>query len=497
MSFFQENPRAGQLTAVQKVAVRLIGDRVRAEQFLRAAVRLLEKYEILVHVPNFPIPRSEQVAGLRPLQMNHKVIRLRRMEQGYRCNACQVWRPYYLPACPTPKCAQGALQRVAVDQDNFYVRLYLDQPPQRLAVGEHSAQIPGEQRAELESEFKDGMMNVLVCSPTLELGVDIGPLLTVVLRNVPPTPTNYAQRVGRAGRRLRIGFVSTFCAGGAHDRHGFEDPEWLVAGQFDPPKIRLENPRIVERHLRSHLLEHLETQAPARHGELLDDIRSPMRWRSEELQKLFLEVKNKREELVEALSQLFERDREARRMRHYGQGESVGLVDRFGDDLSLILERWWARVNQLKQEYDIYSQIGTPRQDKKKAAARERAYRELTQDPERSYTLNYLATQGFLPAYQFPVDTFSLDPGVPDTPTLYRASSIAIEEFAPGNFVYANGHKLSSIRVLFAGGPGQESRTPGRSDAETSGRLQSFQFCKECDEVVGETRNTCPRCGGE
>src|SRR5437016_177056 len=129
------------------------------------------------------------------------------------------------------------------------------------------------------------------------------------------------------------------------------------------------------------------------------------------------------------------------------------------------------------------------------AAARQRAYKEITQDPERAYTLNYLATQGLLPAYQFPVDTFSLDPGVLDTPTLYRSAAIAIEEFAPGNFVYANGHKLKSIRVLFAGGPGRSVETGGRSDAETSGRLRSFQFCERCDEVTEELRNTCHRCG--
>src|SRR5439155_1117088 len=110
-------------------------------------------------------------------------------------------------------------------------------------------------------------------------------------------------------------------------------------------------------------------------------------------------------------------------------------------------------------------------------------------------TLNYLSTQGLLPAYQFPLDTFSLDPGVDDTPTLYRPAAIAIEEFAPGNFVYANGHKLQSIRVLFAGGHAGAAVGGGRSDAEASGRLHAFQFCEECEEAVEATKNACPRCG--
>ncbi|HHH47906.1 MAG TPA: DEAD/DEAH box helicase [Gammaproteobacteria bacterium] len=494
MGFFQENPRAGQLTAMQKVAARLIGDRGRSEAFLRAMVKVLRKYDILVPVPNFPIPKAEQLPGLQPLQLSHRVIHLVRTDRGFRCNACQTWRPYYLATCPTPRCGEGQLQPAVLDEDNFYVRLYLDQQPKRLAVREHSAQIPGDQRADIEREFKEGFLDVLVCSPTLELGVDIGPLLTVALRNVPPTPANYAQRVGRAGRRLRIGFASTFCAGGAHDRHGFEEPEWLVAGEFDPPRVRLDNPRIVERHLRSFLLEHLEQQLPSRLGDLLDDLRAPSRWERERIQDLLEEVTAKQSRLADQLAGLLAQDRDAGRVDRYDAEETSKLVGRFNEELTGILERWWQRVAQLKQEHEVYSQIGTPRQDKKKAAARERAYYEITQDRERAYMLNYLSTQGFLPAYQFPVDTFSLDPGVADTPTLYRASAIAIEEFAPGNFVYANGHKLKSIRVLFAGGPGAGEGTPGRSDAEAAGRLQSFQFCERCDEVVEETRNACPRC---
>lgn len=293
MGFTQENPRAGQLTATHKLAARLIGDRAAADTFLRSIVPILVDKEILVPVPEFPIPRNERVQGLRPLQIAPRVIRLYATERGFRCNACQTWRPYQLPTCATPKCANGSLQPWPIEEDNYYVRLYLDRPPRRLAVAEHSAQVSGEERARRETDFKDGRLDVLVCSPTLELGVDIGPLLTVVLRNAPPRPANYAQRVGRAGRRLRIGFVSTFCAGGAHDRHAFEKPQWLVAGKFEPPRLRLDNPKIVLRHLRSYVLECIEAQLPTLLAELLDDVRRPTRWKSEELEDLFAEIRDK------------------------------------------------------------------------------------------------------------------------------------------------------------------------------------------------------------
>lgn len=298
--------------------------------------------------------------------------------------------------------------------------------------------------------------------------------------------------MGRAGRRLRIGFVSTFCAGGAHDRHAFDRPEWFVAGQFQPPRLRLDNPKVVLRHLRSFLLAQLENELPVLLQEFLDNVQRPSRWKPETVAGLFEEIRQRRAALVRVLERVMERDRLEGRVSRYGQADVEALVDRFEPELTAILERWWQRVEQLDREFREYSTIGSPRQDERKAAARKRAYRDITQDPERAYMLNYLATQQFLPAYQFPLDTFSLDPGVADTPTIYRGAAIAIEEFAPGNFVYANGHKLRSIRVLYPGGPGPA--VAARTDAEAAGRLEAFHFCSQCDEAVESGRNSCPRC---
>ncbi len=492
--FIQENERVGNLAATQKLTSRILGgDRHAAEAFIRSVVSVLKKYELLKEVQRFPFPRAEG-SQIKPLQINHKFIRLNRVEKGFRCNACQTRRAYDFPGCPNPRCREGRLIETPLDQENYYVRLY-QLPPKRLVVKEHSAQIEDAERAKRETEFKGGKLDALVCTPTLELGVDIGPLLTVALRNAPPTPANYIQRVARVGRRLRIGFVSTFCAGGAHDRHTFENPEWMVSGKFTPPRIRLDNHCVVRRHLRSFVLAALSNQLPVIMKEFLDSDREPTRWKPEILEPIVNELSVKGNDLSRQMEALFTKDRSDGKTRHYGPEECKIVVQSFEKDLKDSLDLWWYRVKQLDDEFKKFSAIGAPTKDERKARARKRAFTEITSDPERAYVLNYLSTQGLFPAYQFPIDTFSLDPGVHDTPTLHRSAAIAIEEFAPGNFVYANGHKLQSIRVLYSGSPAVMGASRERTDAESSGRLLAYSFCGNCDEVAEDQRNDCPRCG--
>ena len=96
----------------------------------------------------------------------------------------------------------------------------------------------------------DVFLPALFCSPTMELGVDISALNAVYLRNVPPTPANYAQRSGRAGRSGQAALTITYCAAQSpHDQYYFEDPKRMVSGYVRPPAIELANRDLVEAHL--------------------------------------------------------------------------------------------------------------------------------------------------------------------------------------------------------------------------------------------------------
>ena len=491
--FIQENKKVGNLPALQRLAKRMIGDREGAETFVRGLVPLLLEYEILEKA-DIKLPKRESTRGFMPLQVAKRVMRVFSPDSGYRCLACRVWRAYGFPICPTPACENGVLEPAHVDEDNYYLRLYTRTTPMKVLAAEHSGQISGEERAQLEEEFKDGKLEILVCTPTLELGVDIGDLLTILLRNAPPMPSNYIQRVGRSGRRMRTGFVSTFCGMSAHDRHAFEEPQWLVAGEFKPPRLRLDNPRIVLRHLCSYLLETLDNKLPGKMEAFVDDYDHPVNRLTDPLEPLYEEVEKRAAELMTMLSRLFQEDRTSGRVTRYGEEDAREIVEGFKGHLEEVLDRWWGRVLQLDSEYTLYSTISSPRKDEAKAKARKRAYYEITRDADRAYCLGYLAEAGLLPAYQFPLDQFSLDSGVEDTPTLTRPAVTGIQEFAPGNLVYANGHKLKSIRALYASGT--HGPAPSKQpDLPSSGRVRDFYFCSACDFATETVINSCPRCG--
>src|SRR5262249_51194419 len=121
-----------------------------------------------------------------------------------------------------------------------------------LMAREHTAQVPYEERIKREDDFREARLPVLYCSPTMELGIDIADLNVVGLRNVPPTPANYAQRSGRAGRGGQPAMVVTYCSTGSpHDQWFFRRPKQMVAGAVTPPRLDLTNEDLVRAHVQA------------------------------------------------------------------------------------------------------------------------------------------------------------------------------------------------------------------------------------------------------
>ena len=177
--------------------------------------------------------------------------------------------------CPAWRC-DGVLEWVPEDDDNYDLQL-LDGAYSMLRPEEHTAMVPQTERERLENLFKgtSDAVNCLVCTPTLELGIDIGQLDSVLMRNVPPLPANYWQRAGRAGRRHRMAVDVTYCRPVSHDRAYFTDPIKLLSGRIDPPAFNLRNEAMVAKHVHATVIAclHRSVRDPDRPEAERDEIR--------------------------------------------------------------------------------------------------------------------------------------------------------------------------------------------------------------------------------
>ena len=233
------------------------------EEFLQGLFALLVERKLLVPVrlkgsKGWPLPNVSEL-----FQVDADRLRLQANHGVWQCRSCRrrFGRRALLGRCTSWRC-DGKLEFVREDRDNYDLQL-LDQGYSMLRPAEHTAMVPTEERERLENLFKgeSEAVNALVCTPTLELGVDIGKLDAVLLRNVPPLPANYWQRVGRAGRRHRMAVDLTYCRPVLHDRAYFADPVKLLAGRVDPPAFNLRNQIMVGKPVRAPVVTRLHQSA--------------------------------------------------------------------------------------------------------------------------------------------------------------------------------------------------------------------------------------------
>lgn len=391
---------------------------------------------------------------------------------------------------------------------------------------EHTAQVAPRQRewrewrfryetedrqniAKFEGEIKvagesNQFLPALFCSPTMELGVDISALNAVYLRNVPPTPANYAQRAGRAGRSGQAAAIVTYCAAQSpHDQYFFERRTEMVSGVVRPPALDITNKDLVISHLQAVWLAEAGLALSPDIPDILD------------LQQSGFPLKDAIRVVTEAPGLVDKAQPPMRRVLAQilaSVGGSappwIGDPDDFIREvatrspvaLDRAFDRWRELYNSARSqliEANKRSEItGLSGADRNKVKAAQRQAQDQIAILEQGkatngsdfYSYRYLATEGFLPGYNFPrLPLYAFVPGEGKSGSyLQRARFLAISEFGPRSLIY---HEGRAFRVVKAKLP-PETRT---SDGEALA-THDITICPNCGAAHEGEKDRCHAC---
>jgi hypothetical protein len=381
----------------------------------------------------------------------------------------------------------------------------------RFRWGTEDRQRLTEARDEMRQVGEPGVpLPALFCSPTMELGVDISALNAVYLRNVPPTPANYAQRSGRAGRSGQAALVVAYCAAqGPHDQYYFERPEAMVSGIVRPPALELANRDLVRAHLHAiwlaesgkelapeipHVLD-LTTEALPVQGEVAHAFSAPnLKLRAAAAMRRVLDSIDA--ELTPTAAP-WATNREA-----FAAATAEAAAGEFSEAFNRWRQLYEGARAQLKDANRKSEMHGLSAEERRTAKIQQAQANEQLALLERGtssggsdfYTYRYLATEGFLPGYNFPrLPLYAYVPSIGSGPGakaayLQRARFLAIAEFGPHSLIY---HEGRAFRV-------HRARLPPGVRAENGGKLATATLfvCDSCGAAHQQDEpECCHACG--
>lgn len=410
-------------------------------------------------------------------QINSSMVGIEDQNVRYRCSVCNKYHSRDTPGstCSKKGCSGHLLEEVP-PADNYNVSL-LNKEFSMLMVKEHTAQVPMKERSKIESQFKmrDGSVNCIVATPTLELGVDIGALDMVLMKNVPPLSSNYWQRAGRAGRRHRMAVIYTYCRKSVHDEYFYEDPMRMLSGKIRPPRFNLRNPVMIRKHVNATILSELvrykqskDTSIPEEVKQELDEAiklyfpsfistylfdNNRFREKSMDTVGLSLIINRYKDKLDGKVKQVFceewplegANEVEPEVLTTYVQGMPTELEKQ----IKTIFQRMiWARDMKNKLIDKQKTVVNLEEIERKMLFRCQKYLEELGKNDLENYTLNVLARSGFLPGYATHQGNVIANAGAAYskiwermTFELTRPDTVAVREFIPGNLIYANGGK--------------------------------------------------------
>ena len=373
---------------------------------------------------------------------------------------------------------------------------------------EHTAQVPGDLRQKREDDFRANRLPILYCSPTMELGVDISELNLVHMRNIPPTPANYAQRSGRAGRSGQPAMVVSYCSTGSpHDQYFFKRPEQMVVGSVAPPRLDLANEDLVRAHVHAIWLAETGLSLGSSLPDLLNIADTSLGLPLFDSVRVSIEDDSARKRATRrATAVLATLQQELKQADWYQDDWLERILDHVALSFERTTERWRELYRAARKQIDIQHKV---RNDPARSAEdRERADRlrgeaeaqeklltdSSTLEQSDFYNYRYFASEGFLPGYNFP--RLPLSAYIPGRRArqqdrneyLSRPRFLAISEFGPRAIVYHEGSRYEINRVILSVDSNGSLTTSGVKQCTNCGYLHPLS-----DEGVG--LDVCEHCG--
>ena len=422
-----------------------------------------------------------------------------------------------------------------IDEVKEAVALYQGKPIPTVAR-EHTANIDSEDRGFYEKSFINKKepwdVNLLSATPTLEMGIDIGDLSSVLLASMPPGQANYIQRIGRAGRRDGNALAMTVCGNNPHARYFWANPEAMLTGAVQPPGVFLHAMAVLERQLLAFSITRWVTDVdgaklPEKVKDLLSQAEKTTYSPSAFPQGLFDYLEEKSESLLndfcaefkdqQTQKTFFSKD-EKDRLRLYLTGDPekavASLKDRLMGKVQTLLSQRESSLNRVKEYMSaLKKRKADPKDDERENDIAElksnidslRALiKKQFQDKD---TLNVLTDEGLLPNYAFPEEGITVDGiimkvrgqdtaskkkddvksegkdrGVYKRFTFQRAASSGLLEVSPDSTFYVNDYAMHIDQVEL--------------DKDKS---EPWRFCPSCQhaepDMVLNQSSACPVCG--